>query len=156
MNSGCRHRENDLVREIPLSVNIFVKREIRKFYSVVVQGRQNFPKSVMHLQRSWFVVVVKERAQLRRQRQKSNRSFLAKNNVARELAFLYIYLPSLHDHDVNFPNFTFYSGPKHKATIVFFLFLTWMQIEPNGIKAMKFETVGIDLLDEVFAAVAIA
>ena len=70
MNSGCRHRENypasrgynvasarrvrenDLVREIPLSVNIFVKREIRKFYSVVVQGRQNFPKSVMHLQRS--------------------------------------------------------------------------------------------------------
>ena len=31
-----------------------------------------------------------------------------------------------------------------------------MQIEPNGIKAMKFETVGIDLLDEVFAAVAVA
>lgn len=52
MNSGCRHRENGLVREIPLSVNIFVKREIRKFYYVVVQGRQNFPKSVMHLQRS--------------------------------------------------------------------------------------------------------
>ena len=69
---------------------------------------------------------------------------------------MYIYLPSLHDHDVNFPNFTFYSGPKHKATIAFFLFLTWMQIEPNGIKAMKFETVGIDLLDEVFAAVAVA
>ena len=156
MNSGCRHRENGLVREIPLSVNIFVKREIRKFYYVVVQGRQNFPKSVMHLQRSWFVVVVKERTQLRRQRQKSNRFFLAKNNVARELAFLYIYLPSLHDHDVNFPNFTFYSGPKHKATIVFFLFLTWMQIEPNGIKAMKFVTVGIDPLDEVFAAVAVA
>ena len=128
MNSGCCHRENGLVREIPLSVNIFVKREIRKFYSVVVQGRQNFPKSVMHLQRSWFVVVVKERTQLRRQRQKSNRFFfLAKDNVARELAFLYIYLPSLHDHDVNFPNFTFYSGPKHKATIVFFLFLTWMR-----------------------------
>ena len=111
MNSGCCHRENGLVREIPLSVNIFVKREIRKFYSVVVQGRQNFPKSVMHLQRSWFVVVVKERTQLRRQRQKSNRFFfLAKDNVARELAFLYIYLPSLHDHDVNFPNFTFYRG----------------------------------------------
>ena len=50
MNSGCRHRENGLVGEIPLSVNIFVKREIRKFYYVVVQGRQNFPKSVMHLQ----------------------------------------------------------------------------------------------------------
>ena len=52
MNSGCRHRENGLLREIPLSVDVFVKREIRKFYSVVVQGRQNFPKSVMHLQGS--------------------------------------------------------------------------------------------------------
>ena len=111
MNSGCRHRENGLVREIPLSVNIFVKREIRKFYYVVVQGRQNFPKSVMHLQRSWFVVVVKERTQLRKQREK----------VIGEHAFLYISLPSLHDHNVKFPIFTFYRGPKHKVTIFFFL-----------------------------------
>ena len=28
MNSGCRHRENGLLREIPLSVDVFVKREI--------------------------------------------------------------------------------------------------------------------------------
>ena len=117
MNSGCRHRENGLVREIPLSVNIFVKREIRKFYYVVVQGRQNFPKSVMHLQRSWFVVVVKERTQLRKQREK----------VIGEHAFLYISLPSLHDHNVKFPIFTFYRGRKHRATIFFFLFLTWIR-----------------------------
>ena len=82
----------------------------------------------MHLQRSWFFVVVKERSQLRRQRQKSNGFFfLAKNNVARELAFLYIYLPSLHDHDMKFPLFTFYRGLKHKAAIFFFLFLTWIR-----------------------------
>ena len=37
MNSGCRHSENGLVREIPLSVYVFEKSEIRKFYSVVVQ-----------------------------------------------------------------------------------------------------------------------
>ena len=85
--------------------------------------------------------------------------FFAKNNVARELAFLYFYLPSLLDHDVKFLIFTFYRGPKHKATIFFSLFLTSIRslrikLQTNstnfdelnhGVKAMKFERVGIYL-----------
>ena len=30
--------------------------------------------------------------------------------------FLYISLPSLHDHDVKMPNFTFYAGRKQAMT----------------------------------------
>ena len=36
------------------------------------------------------------------------------------LAFLYISLPSLHDYDVELPNFTFYGGSELKTTIFFF------------------------------------
>ena len=36
-------------------------------------------------------------------------------------AFLYISLPSLHDYDVNMPNFTFCGGREDKA-MTFFLF----------------------------------
>ena len=32
-------------------------------------------------------------------------------------AFLYSALPLLHDHDVKFPNFTFYEGREHKKTV---------------------------------------
>ena len=35
-------------------------------------------------------------------------------------AFLYISLPSLHDYDVNMPNFTFCGGREDKATTFFF------------------------------------
>ena len=34
--------------------------------------------------------------------------------------FLYISLPSLQDYDVKMPNFTFYGGREHKATVFFF------------------------------------
>ena len=40
--------------------------------------------------------------------------------------FVYISLLSLHDHDVEFPNFTFYGERVHKATIFSFFFLNQM------------------------------
>ena len=42
-------------------------------------------------------------------------------------AFLYISLPSLHDHDVKMPYFTFYDGGRKQATTKFsFSFWTWI------------------------------
>ena len=35
--------------------------------------------------------------------------------------FLYISLPLLHDYCVKMPNFTFYVGCEHKATVFFFV-----------------------------------
>ena len=35
-------------------------------------------------------------------------------------AFLYIYLPSLHDYDVKMPNYKFYGGRKQATTNLFF------------------------------------
>ena len=40
--------------------------------------------------------------------------------------FLYISLPSLHDYDVKFPNFTFCGGREHKTTSFFF---TWTSMQ---------------------------
>ena len=40
--------------------------------------------------------------------------------------FVYISLLSLYDHDVELPNFTFYGGRVHKATIFSFFFLNQM------------------------------
>ena len=42
------------------------------------------------------------------------------NNFARASRFLSISLPSLHDYNVKFPNFTFYGGREHKTTTLFF------------------------------------
>ena len=42
-------------------------------------------------------------------------------------AFLYISLPSLHDHDVKFPHGTFYGSGKHKTTMFSSYFSTWIQ-----------------------------
>ena len=39
------------------------------------------------------------------------------------LAFLYISLPSLHDYDIELPNFTFYGGSELKTAIFFFIFV---------------------------------
>ena len=46
------------------------------------------------------------------------------NNSARASRLLYIILPSLHDDDVELPNFTFYGGREHKTTIFFFFLWT--------------------------------
>ena len=42
-------------------------------------------------------------------------------------AFLYIFLPSLHDYDVKMRNFMFCGGREHKATTFFLLFSTSIQ-----------------------------
>ena len=41
------------------------------------------------------------------------------NNSARDHAFLHISLPSLHDYNVQVPNFTFCRGQEHKTTTSF-------------------------------------
>ena len=42
------------------------------------------------------------------------------NYFARDHAFVYISLSSLHDYNVKVPNFTFCRRQEHKATIFFF------------------------------------
>ena len=42
------------------------------------------------------------------------------NNSARDHAFLYISLPSLHDFDVKMPNFKFCGGGEQKTETFFF------------------------------------
>ena len=42
-------------------------------------------------------------------------------------AFLFISLPSLHDHDVKFPHGAFYGGGKHKTTMFSSYFYTWIR-----------------------------
>ena len=46
------------------------------------------------------------------------------NNFARALRFFYISLPSLHDHNVKVPHFTFSGGRKHKTRNFFCFFGT--------------------------------
>ena len=58
-----------------------------------------------------------------RERQKSNRFRLAKQQLHVHHAFLYISLPSLHDYDETLPNFTFCGEREHTTTTLFFLFL---------------------------------
>ena len=61
-----------------------------------------------------------QRRRLRRQRerQNNNRFFIWKTTTLHvHQAFLNISLPSLHDHDVKLPNFTFCGGQEHKTTI---------------------------------------
>ena len=85
------------------------------------------------------------------------------------VAFLYISLPSLHDYDVNLPNFTFCQGREHKATTFFFFSWTSIQslriqlqkkdyiwrIEWDGISATEVESARIHFLKSgVFVAVA--
>lgn len=40
----------------------------------------------------------------------------------------YFSLPSLHDYGVKWLNFTFYGESKHKTTILFFAFCTWIRL----------------------------
>ena len=49
-------------------------------------------------------------------------------------AFLYPSLPSLHDYDVNMPNFTFYGGRKQATTNFSFSFLTWERSPRNQLQ----------------------
>ena len=47
-------------------------------------------------------------------------------------AFLFISLPSLHDHDVKMSNFTFYRERKQPTTNFSFSFLTWVVGSPRN------------------------
>ena len=49
------------------------------------------------------------------------------NNFSHASRFLYISLPSLHDYNVELPNFTFRRGRKQKTTTFFFFSWTLMQ-----------------------------
>ena len=82
------------------------------------------------------------------------------NNFASASSFfLYISLPSLHDYNVEVPNFTFCRGCEHKRTTFFFFSCTggdtvfknsttkkvaniWW-IKQDGVRAIKFETTRI-------------
>ena len=50
-------------------------------------------------------------------------------------AFLYSSWPSLHDHNVKVPNFTFCRGREHKTTT--FLFFSWTLIQSFRIQLQK-------------------
>ena len=50
-------------------------------------------------------------------------------------AFLYISLPSLHDHNVKIPNFTFGGGLEDKTTTLFFF--SWTSIQPARVELQK-------------------
>ena len=64
----------------------------------------------------------------RRERQKDNRFRLAKQQLcAFSTLFLHISLPTLHDHDMNIPNFTFCGGRDHNTTTFFFFSWTSKQ-----------------------------
>ena len=80
-------------------------------------------------------------------------------------AFLFISLPSLHDHDVKMSNFTFYRERKQATTNFSFSFLTW-EINPREIRVHftfsanwsnreKFEKTRIHFKSDVSAAVAV-
>ena len=86
-------------------------------------------------------------------------------------AFLYIFLPSLHDYDVKMRSFKFCGGREHKATIVFFFSGTSIRSfkiqlqrklptfdelnEMAGISAITFEAARLHFLSDVFVAVAV-
>ena len=58
------------------------------------------------------------------------------DNFARAFhAFLYTSLPSLHDYDVEMPNFAFSGELEHKATTSFFFF--WSSIQSFRIQLWK-------------------
>ena len=84
-------------------------------------------------------------------------------------AFLYISLPSLHDYNVNLPNFMFVEEGNKNTTTFFFFSWTLMQsfrfnskqianiwrIKRDEISAIKFEAAQIHFLSDVFVAVAV-
>ena len=75
------------------------------------------------------------RGQRQRERQKSNRFRLAKQQLGTCITlFLYISLPSLHDYNVKMPKFTFCRGREYKTT--FFLF-SWTLIQSFRIQLQK-------------------
>ena len=68
------------------------------------------------------------RRRRQRERQKSNRFRISKTTTLHvHQAFLYISLPSLHDYDVEMPNFTFCGEREHKTTTLFFFCRTLIQ-----------------------------
>ena len=61
------------------------------------------------------------REQAKTRTAKDNRFRLAKQQLcAFSTLFLHISLPTLHDHDMNIPNFTFCGGRDHNTTTFFF------------------------------------
>ena len=63
-----------------------------------------------------------------RQRERQKSSFAKRKTTFNvQQAFLYIFLPSLHDYDVKFPHGTFYGGGKHNTTMFSSYFYTWIQ-----------------------------
>ena len=65
----------------------------------------------------------RRRRRRQREREKSNRFRLVKKTtLPSHHAFLYISLPSLHDHNVKVPNFTFCRGREHMRQQLSFSF----------------------------------
>ena len=66
---------------------------------------------------------IRELKQRRRQRERQKAIDLDQqnNNFARDHAFLYISLPSLHDYDMMMSIFTFCGGRERKTTAFIFL-----------------------------------
>ena len=61
------------------------------------------------------------------------------NNFARASnAFVRFFLPSLHDYDVNVPNFTFWGGREHQTTT--FFFFSWTSIQYHFYFILFFST----------------
>ena len=142
---------------------------------VFFSPRQCLPQGLIYPLSPIFLSGKRELKQRRRwrqrERQKRNRLGWQNNNSARaSRLFLNISLPSLHDYDVNLPNFTFWQGREHKATTFFFFSWTSIQslriqlqkkidniwrIEWDGISAIKVEAARIHCLKSgVFVAAA--
>ena len=122
------------------------KREFRHFHVVVGQRRQRnvqkkrdarakllfcqsnlllFCRSRCRPRRRCLRSLFKiQRHGRQRERQKNNRFYKQNNNFARAPRFFCTFLcPSLHDYDVNIPNFAFCGVRKQATTKIFFLFL---------------------------------
>ena len=106
----------------------------------LLPSRQCLPQGLIYPLSPIFLSGKRELKQWRRwrqrERQKRNRLGWQNNNSARaSRLFLNISLPSLHDYDVNLPNFTFCQGREHKATT--FFFFSWTSIQSLRIQLQK-------------------
>ena len=106
----------------------------------------------------------------RRRRQQRERLKSKIFRQAKQHLCTYISLPSLHDYNVELPNFTFCRGREQKKQLSFSLPELWCsplefiskkfaniwRTERDGITAIQFEAAQIHLLNDVFVAVVVA
>ena len=84
-------------------------------------------------QQMFFCSIRRRRRPQRRQRerQKSNRFILAKQQLFTCFKHVHHAFPSLHDCDVEMPNFTFCRGREHKTSFFFFSWTLMQSLEFN-------------------------